>query len=263
LSASFEAAARDHQAMMKSSLGGYATAGGRQEKLGSKLGHLAARSFFILASIFAGSLFSLTAAGAAVANLGQNIADAAEALTGSIRETHYEHKTHVVPSNGIYDMDCSGFVDYLLKRVAPEQYAHLPIETGHARPRAATYFEFFHGLPGNPVAGWKSIDRVADARRGDIIAWALEASTQKPGDTGHVVIVAAPPISTDAKEYRVTVYDSSGIRHDEDSRPDGTSGIGEGAITIRVDDRGTPVGFRFNSHAHFHLEPIAIGRIAD
>ena len=225
------------------------------------LERFASRTFLILASIFAGLLFCLTATGAGDASLGQNIADAAETLIGGIRETHYEHMTHVVQSDGIYDMDCSGFVDYLLKRVAPEQYAHLPIETGHPRPRAATYFKLFHSLPGNPVAGWKSIDQLADARRGDILAWALEPPTQKPGDTGHVVIVAAPPVSTTPREYRIPVYDSSGIRHDEDSRPEGTSGIGEGVITIRVDDRGAPVGFRFNSHAHSHLEPIAIGRI--
>jgi hypothetical protein len=249
--------------MVKNSLGGCDTVGGRKAKVRSKLWHLAAQSFFILASIFAEPLFSLTAAGAGGASLGQNIADAAETLIGRIRETHYQHKTHVVPSDGTYDMDCSGLVDYLLKRVAPEQYAHLPIETGHPRPRAASYFEFFHSLPDNPLGGWKSIDRLTDVQRGDIIAWALEASTQKPGDTGHVVIVAAPPISTNAKEYRVTVYDSSGIRHDGDSRPDGTSGIGEGVITIRVDDRGVPVGFQFNSHAHSHLEPIAIGRIVN
>jgi hypothetical protein len=70
------------------------------------------------------------------------------------------------------------------------------------------YFDFFAELPSHPVVGWKSADRLAEAQRGDIIAWALEASIEKPGDTGHVVI-----------------------------------------------------GFRFNSHAHLHLEPIAIGRV--
>jgi hypothetical protein len=248
---------------MKNSLVESDMVGGRKIKVRGMIWHFAARIFCVPFSIFAGPFFCLTAVEAGDAKLGQNIADAAETLIGSIRETHYEHKTHVVPSDGIYDMDCSGFVDYLLKRVAPELYDHLPIETGHPRPRAAAYFEFFRNLPGNPVAGWKSIDQLANARRGDIIAWALEASTQKPGDTGHVVIVAAPPVSTEAKEYRVTVYDSSGIRHDEDSRQEGTSGIGEGVITIRVDDRGTPIGFRFNSHAHSHLEPIAIGRIVE
>jgi hypothetical protein len=103
-------------------------------------------------------------------------------------------------------MDCSGFVDFLLKRIAPEQYAYLPIEPGHTRPRAAVYFELFNGLPPNGGRGWKSINRLVDAQRGDIIAWALTASTQKPGDTGHVVIVAAPPLVTNKGKFRVTVY---------------------------------------------------------
>jgi hypothetical protein len=237
------------------------TAGGGGQERTSRLTSLSPRSFFLFASILAGLLFFRTASLAGDASRGQNIADAAEKLIGEIRETHYQHKTYVVQSAGIYDMDCSGFVDYLLKRVAPEQYADLPIETGHARPRAAIYFDLFHGLPGSPLPGWKSIDRLADAQRGDIIAWALEASTQKPGDTGHVVIVAASPVPVNTREYRVAVYDSSGIHHDEDSRPKATSGIGAGVITFQVDDRGGPVGFRFNSLAHSHLEPIAIGRI--
>jgi hypothetical protein len=193
--------------------------------------------------------------------VGENIADAAEKLISDIRQTHYQHKTYVVPSEGIYDMDCSGFVDYLLRRVAPQQYANLPIETGHARPRAAMYFDLFHGLPDNHATGWKSIDRLANAERGDILAWSLEASTQKPGDTGHVVIVASPPILANKHEYKIAVYDSSGIHHDDDSRPKGMNGIGKGVITFRVDDPGAPAGFQFNSLARFHLEPIAIGRI--
>jgi hypothetical protein len=34
-------------------------------------------------------------------------------------------------------------------------------------------------------------------------------------------------------------------------------------ITFRVDDRGVPIGFQFNSLGHFHLEPIAIGRMTN
>jgi hypothetical protein len=213
--------------------------------------------------VFAGSFLFVLATVAGGTSRGENIADAAEKLLGDIRETHYQHATYVVRSEGIYDMDCSGFVDFLLKRVAPERYANLPIESGHPRPRAAMYFDLFNGLPSNGVPGWKPIDRLADAQRGDIIAWALTASTQKVGDTGHVVIVAAPPAPVNVGEYKVTVYDSSGIHHDEDSRPRDTSGIGKGVINFRVDERGMPVAFQFNSTARFHLEPIAIGRILD
>jgi hypothetical protein len=221
------------------------------------------RLFPLFAWVVAGAFFLVTAISADVVSRGENIADAAEKLLGAIHETHYQHRTYIVESAGIYDMDCSGFVDFLLKRVAPEQYVCLPIEPGHARPRAAMYFELLSGLPGNRVPGWNPIDRLADAQRGDIVAWALTASTQKPGDTGHVVIVAAPPILVSPGQYRVVVYDSSGIHHDDDSRPEATSGIGKGAITFRADDRGIPVGFQFNSHAHFHLEPIAIGRLTN
>jgi hypothetical protein len=202
-------------------------------------------------------------AGAGSLSPGENLADAADRLLSDIRETHYQHKTHVVQSAGIYDMDCSGFVDFLLKRVAPAQYADLPVEAGHTRPRAAMYFKLFNDLPAHQVPGWRAIDRLSEARRGDIIAWALTASTQKPGDTGHVVIVAAPPVLTNKGEYKVVVYDSSGIQHDDDSRPKATSGIGKGVIGFRVDDGGIPVAFQFNSKTRLHFEPIAIGRVVD
>jgi hypothetical protein len=231
-----------------------------EPKIRSKLGQTAGLSLSILAWALV-SLFLLTETGAGTASRGENIADAAEKLLGDIRETHYQHKTYVVQSAGIYDMDCSGFVDFLLRQVAPEQYVRVPIEPGHARPRAAMFFELLNALPGSNVPGWKAVDRLADAQRGDIIAWALTASTRKPGDTGHVVIVAAPPVPANLREYRIAVYDSSGIRHDDDSRPETTSGIGKGVIIVKVDDRGAPIGFQFNSHAHFHREPIAVGRI--
>jgi hypothetical protein len=205
----------------------------------------------------------VTTTGSGSLSRGENIADAAEELLSGIHESHYEHKTHVVQAAGIYDMDCSGFVDFLLKRVAPEQYGGLPVEPGHTRPRAAMYFKLFKDLPTHRVKGWRTVERLSEAKRGDIIAWALTASTQEPGDTGHVVIVSAPPIGTSMGEYKVAVYDSSGIRHDDDSRPKATTGIGKGVITFKVDDRGIPVGFQFSSKAYFHFEPIAIGRLID
>ena len=196
-------------------------------------------------------------------NDSENLGNAAERLLSGMRETHYQHSTHVDRAGGVYDMDCSGFVDYLLKRIAPAQFAQLRIEPGHARPRAAMYFELFKRLHKSPLPGWEAVQKLGDARRGDIIAWQLVSSTQEPGDTGHVVIVAAAPIEQTDGLFRVEVYDSSGIRHDDDSRAEGTNGVGKGVITFRVDAFGEPVGFQFNSRAHFHGEPIAIGRLVN
>lgn len=196
-------------------------------------------------------------------NGSENLGDAAERLLSGMRETHYQHRTYADQSRGVYDMDCSGFVDYLLKEIAPSQFAPLRIEPGHTRPRAAMYFDLFTRLNHNPLPGWEAVPKLSAARRGDIIAWQLTASTGEPGDTGHVVIVASAPVEQRNDLYRVNVYDSSVIRHDEDSRPEGGNGVGEGVITFRVNASGQPIGFQFNSQAHYHGEPIAIGRLVN
>jgi hypothetical protein len=179
----------------------------------------------------------------------ENLGDAAERLLSRVRETHYQHRTYADQSRGAYDMDCSGFVDYLLEHFAPVQFASLRVEPGHTRPRAAMYFDLFTRLNKSPLLGWESVPKLGEARRGDIIAWQLAASTDRPGNTGHVVVVAAAPVEQTTHLYRVQVYDSSVIHHDEDSRPEGTNGLGEGVITFRVDASGQPIGFRFNSRA--------------
>jgi hypothetical protein len=69
-----------------------------------------------------------------------DLAGAAEQLVSGVKETHYQHKTHVDTSQGVYDLDCSGLVDYLLKRVAPDRFAQIPIEPGHSRPRQVIYY---------------------------------------------------------------------------------------------------------------------------
>ena len=73
----------------------------------------------------------------------ENLGDAAERLLSRVRETHYQHRTYADQSRGAYDMDCSGFVDYLLEHFAPVQFAPLRVEPGHTRPRAAMYFDLF------------------------------------------------------------------------------------------------------------------------
>jgi hypothetical protein len=187
------------------------------------------------------------------------LANAAADLLAKVKETHYQHKTQVNAGSGVYDLDCSGFVDLLLKRFAPDRFAQVPIESGHARPRAVMYYQLLHGLAQTPLPGWTAVHKLAETQPGDIIAWELTPAARE--DTGHVVIVAAAPIQTSSELYRVSVYDSSGIRHDEDTRPEGTSGVGKGTITFRVNSEGEPVAFRFNSQGHFHRERIAIGRI--
>jgi hypothetical protein len=216
---------------------------------------------FLLAPALFAAMESVTAV--QIEPQSENLGDAAERLLSEMRETHYQHRMHADKSRGAYDMDCSGFVDYLLQQIAPAQFVTLRIEPGHTRPRAAMYFDLFTRLNESPLPGWEPVPKLGEARRGDIIAWQLATSTYEAGDTGHVVIVAAAPVEQTNNLYRVEVYDSSVIHHDEDSRPEGTNGVGEGVISFRVNASGKPVGFQFNSRAHYHGEPIAIGRLVN
>ncbi len=137
----------------------------KRHKIPDRLVRSAVVGLLIFFWVAAVTVFVITACAGNVIR-GENIADAAEQLLSEIRETHYQHKTHVIQSAGIYDMDCSGFVDFLLKRVAPGQYAGLPIEPGRARPRAAMYFKLFSGLPAHDVPGWRAIDQTLACQTG-------------------------------------------------------------------------------------------------
>ncbi|MBV9273478.1 MAG: hypothetical protein JO333_06260 [Verrucomicrobia bacterium] len=107
-------------------------------------------------------------------SFGQTLTDVAEEAVRSAKETHYQHKTHVDQAAGIFDLDCSSFVDYLLKRIAPCQYTKLPIEPGQVRPRAVAYYDFLATLPKKPTPGREPVHHVSDLRPGDLIAWKKE-----------------------------------------------------------------------------------------
>jgi hypothetical protein len=191
---------------------------------------------------------------------GLNLADAAEEDLKAAKETDYQHKSHVDKAAGVFELDCSGFVDHLLKQSSPQQFSQLPIEAGHTRPRVESYYELFAGLEQNPKPGWEAIRRFSDLRRGDIIAWKKELAANETGDTGHVMIVAGPPTRRENSSYRVTVYDSTKTPHDNDTRAPGTDGIGRGDLFFYVNGQDAPVAFQFASQRKVHEAPIAMGR---
>ena len=185
----------------------------------------------------------------------------AERILAAAQGTAYTHRTRMDEAAGLYETDCSGLVGYILKRVVPEHWAVLVAEAGRRRPRAVEFYEFFkaRAAAGAEGRGWRGIERLADARPGDIIAW-RRTEVAPGGDTGHVVILASVPAAEAGGVFRVVVIDSTGLRHDADSRPAGTSGVGRGTMWLRVDEGGRPVGFRRNARVDFRAVPVAIGR---
>ena len=183
-------------------------------------------------------------------------------IFNNTKQTLYQYPAYVVnESAGIYQIDCSGFAAYILANVAPEHWKLIP--TIHwPVPLAFEFFLFFNSLPADGSVGWSPVANLLDCGPGDIIAWRRLASV---GDTGHVLIVAEPPVIVDDGVAAVTAYDSSNILHYSDSRRvvggNQETGVGTGTIHFQVDDIGTPTAFQFGPGDNFHSVGIAIGRL--
>jgi hypothetical protein len=157
------------------------------------------------------------------------------------------------------DTDCSGFVSFVVKSVGRLHYAALVASADGRRPRAGNYAEFFAGLsPSKAKKGWLGISSIAELRPGDLIAWESPRyeETHK-GNSGHVMIVAAPPEQVvkgqiEGEPFRyisVPVIDSSSVTHfpPEQLPPlahqSHRDGVGKGCIRIILNANDHPIGY--------------------
>ncbi len=196
----------------------------------------------------------------------------ASRIFSSAHSTTYQHRTSVDEATGAFDVDCSGFVGYVLARVAPDARSELKAAT-EKRPRAKDFTDFFASLSaegsdapkaaGSPTAHWRRVPRAADLRPGDVIAWKRPADSHSK-NTGHTLIVRAP-VTVRADVVEVPIYDSTGLRHgSSDVRAAGSkSGVGEGTIALDVNVSGAPIAFRWATTGRYrdHTTDIALGRV--
>jgi hypothetical protein len=198
------------------------------------------------------------------ASLGHLVAADAQRIVENARHTKYRHDIYIDEASGTYDVDCSGFLSYILGHVAPHHLDAIPLSASETRLLAHDYFNFFASLPAEITNGWRRIPHLSDARCGDLIAWALPQVDGK-GDTGHCFMVAEQPVAVDATTMAVTAYDASDILHYDDSRgPDPNpihTGVGSGVFHLQIDVSGTPVAFQFGPGDPIIPDGIAIGRI--
>jgi hypothetical protein len=178
------------------------------------------------------------------------IADAVLRILENTRHTNYQHDVFIDEATGTYDVDCSGFVEYILARVASNHLDLIPLSAGETRLLAHDFEKFFASLPTETADGWRQIPDLRDVRRGDLIAWMLR--DEPPGDTGHVFFVAEQPVVVDPATpttMAVMAYDSSDIRHYDDSRGPGPdqfkTGLGWGILHLQIDSAGKPVAYQF------------------
>jgi hypothetical protein len=165
--------------------------------------------------------------------------------------------------NGRFDCNCSGFANYVVRRVLALDTSG-ELLAGPTRPRAADFYDALarpKGLKASArVPGdWLRVGSLFDAIPGDVVAWRNTSST---GPTGHVMIIDAAPVRESSGLVRVVVIDSADSPHFDDTRAPGQTGIGRGTLWFVVDAQGAPVAYvRRSREEQAVAEPIAIGRL--
>ncbi len=173
------------------------------------------------------------------------------------RTTRYQHRTAVDERRGDYRWDCSGMAAWVLERAAPRARRAL----GPGRPVARTFARTIARAPTDRGRGWRRVDRVADVRPGDVLAW-QRPPAMRSANTGHVAFVMSAPVEVHAGIWAVRILDSTSLAHQDDTRRPGGTGTGRGTMTFAVDDagRGEAYGWVGTRSLGYIETPIRFGR---
>ena len=211
-----------------------------------------------LLKLFAAMPLQLKGARPAVPTAVAKILADIDLIEMKLKTSVYNANTKVDLRKGNFEFDCSGMVNWLLERSAPTAFAELKAD----RPRVIEYVKTLKAIPANqPSAGWRRIEKIADAERGDVVAWPTP-DWYPSNATGHMGVLVAPPLAVDGG-YLLRLADSTSYPHGDDSREGGT-GFGYGTVFITVDAQtgaGTGQGWTGRHSYNTVLEtPIYVGR---
>ncbi len=161
-------------------------------------------------------------------------------------------------SRGVYVVDCSSFVDNILKQVSPHAYTSLVNATGAPTPATQHYYEFFNELSSNNSDNyWNKVTNVEQLRAGDILVFRTKQSHRHAAG-GHIMVVMDKP-TKDMGVYFVRVADSAPSRHSEDTRQKNEAGIGIGTLMLKAAKGGRPfayawaIGGLWNKNVNFAM----------
>lgn len=133
---------------------------------------------------------------------------------------------------GIYVVDCSSYVDRILKTVHPRAFARLVHYSGSAKPTTRDFYQFFNNLTDEPQTYWDTVDDISKLRPGDLLVFRYRNEPENI-TKGHIVIVMDNPQRVN-DTYRVRISDSAPVRHSNDTRMRRVSGIGIGTMLFKV-----------------------------
>lgn len=193
------------------------------------------------------------------ASIKQRLVDFVENSVSTLRYSAYKlGGTHFDASQGIYIVDCSGYVDNTLHEVYPNAYSSLVSWSGSEKPNSEHYYDFFKDLSANSDEYWSKVEDIEKLQPGDILVFRYKNS-HGSSSGGHVMVVMDKPVRDD-DAYVVSVADSAPAGHSQDTRPASYSGIGIGKLLLKVNPKtGKPsayawrVGSRWNRNVNFAM----------
>jgi hypothetical protein len=186
-------------------------------------------------------------------------------ISETLQHSQYSHVTQVNEGEGSYVFDCSGFVAWVLRRAASGAHHSVVSRSKNRRPLARDYYWEIARTRPRSGRGWARVERVLDARPGDVVAW-LKPPQVRSANTGHVAFVVEAPVPSQLVDggYLLRVADASRYYHDDDEREAlGRSGFGMGTILIVADPVSqAPVAYGWFGDRSSWILPaqIAIGR---
>lgn len=174
-------------------------------------------------------------------------------VRNTISSIHYSSYklggTTIDSSRGIYVVDCSTYVDHILKTVYPLAYESLVTGTGTEKPTTDDYYDYFINLGYKSQTNWNTVEDVDELRPGDILVFRFKnANGRETG--GHVMVVMDEP-SHAGDTFFVRVADSAPTGHSQDTRLPRRSGIGIGTLMLKVDKDYQPYAYAWKEGAHW------------
>ena len=159
------------------------------------------------------------------------------------------------PSQGIYKIDCSAYINSLLSQANPQAYSSLTGLTQTIRPTSHDYYNFITRLPEKPVQYWRKINAVDQLQPGGILVFLTKYLHRRHWySNGHVMLVMSKPVPSPiaADTYQVKVADSASSGHSDDTRLPHKSGIGIGTLLLKINPfTGQPTAYAWKLDDHW------------
>lgn len=196
-------------------------------------------------------------------NWTQKLADFAHQTVDNLRYSSYRYGgTRFDVQRGIYQLDCSHYVDNLLNQTNPNAYYTLAHSTGSPHPSSEHYYKFFNRLSAEPSSEWHKIEDSQQLQTGDILVFRYLSSRGRSAG-GHVMVVMNKSVLKQ-DVVAVQVADSASAGHSQDTRGPRKSGVGIGTLLLKVDARtGQPYAYAWRTDAPWKQNvSIAMGRPA-